>query len=118
MNKRLKNDLFLILALLSICLIIFMVWVFNPKKEGKKALVYHNEELIMSIDLYKNQTVYVEGDVSSMTIVVNYGKIYVKESGCYNQICVHMGEKSMENETITCLPNHITIIIKAGDNLE
>ena len=51
-----------------------------------------------------------------MVIVVDYGKVYVKESGCENQICVHMGEKSMENETITCMPNQITIIIMWGDD--
>lgn len=118
MNKRLRNDLILLLSLLLIGVTLFLFWNFNTKNQGKYAVVYHGEEVVAKLDLYKSQTITVEGDISKVVIVVNYGKVYVKESGCVNQICVHMGEKSLENESITCLPNRITIIIKCGDDNE
>lgn len=116
MNKRLRNDLILLFSILLIGAVLFIFWYFNTKNQGKYAYIYHKEELILKLDLYKSQEVTVEGDISPMVIVVDYGKVYVKESGCENQICVHMGEKSMENETITCMPNQITIIIMWGDD--
>ena len=118
MNKRLRNDLILLFICLSVGVILFILWRTNYKRVGKTAVVYHGEEVVLELDLYKNQEVSVEGDISIVVIVVNYGKVYVKESGCENQICVHMGEKSLENETITCLPNRITIIIRDGGSNE
>ena len=114
MNKRLRNDLILLASILLIGVILFIFWKINAKNHGKTAIVYHGEEIVLELDLYKNQEVTVDGDISKVVIVVNYGKVYVKESGCLNQICVHMGEKSLENETITCLPNRITIVIRDG----
>ena len=115
MNKRLRNDLILLFSVLLIGIILFIFWSFNSKKQGKYAIIYHGEEIVAKLDLYKSQEITVSGDISDLVIVINYGEVYVKESGCQNQICVHMGKKSLENETITCMPNRITIIIKCGD---
>jgi hypothetical protein len=116
MKKRLRNDLILILFVLILGFGLFIGWYLNTRNKGKTAIVYHKDEVVAELDLYKNQTITVEGDISSVVIVVNYGKIWVKESGCPNHICIEMGKKSHENETITCLPNQIYIVIVGGDS--
>ena len=118
MNKKIRNDLFLGLFVFLICIVMIMVWFLNTRKKGKIVEVYHGEEIVATLDLYKSQSITVKGDISEIIIVVSYGKVYVKESGCPNQICVNTGAKSLENERITCLPNRITILIKGGDDGE
>lgn len=105
-----RNDIILIASILLISLILFFIFVFN-KDKGKVAYIYHNDEVIMKLDLNNDQEVKVTGDVSDMIIIVNNGKIHVEYSGCSNQICVNEGEKELSNEVITCLPNHIIIKI-------
>ena len=118
MNKRLRNDCILLVGILFIVGVLFSFWFFSFKKEGKKAVVYHGENIILTLDLYKKQRVTVNGDISKVIIEVNYGNVSVVESGCPNQICVHTGEKSKEHDVITCLPNRITIVITGGDSNE
>ena len=118
MNKRLRNDFILLFGILFIAGVLFSFWFFSFKKEGKKAVVYHGENIILTLDLYKKQRVTVDGDISKVTLEVNYGNVSVIESGCPNQICVHTGEKSKEHDVITCLPNRITIVITGGDSNE
>ena len=105
-----RNDIILIISILLISLILFFFFSFN-KAKGRIAYIYHNEEIIMRLDLNIDKEVKVTGDISDMIIIVNEGKIHVEYSGCSNQICVNEGEKEYENEVITCLPNHIIIKI-------
>ena len=113
--KRYKFDLIMILSILGICLIALGIWFSLGKDNGKKAIVYHGDTIVAELDLAKSQRITVDGDISKLTIVVSYGKVYVSESGCENQICVHSGKKSKENETITCLPNKVYVIVIGGE---
>ncbi len=107
---KIRNDIILIAIILTIALAFFLIYFFN-RKDGKKALIYHDDELILEVDLKKDNEYSINGDISNMIIVVNNGKIAVKESGCQNQICVNTGSIMYTNEVITCLPNHIYIRI-------
>ena len=118
MKKRLRNDLLLISFVLLLALGLFIGWYFNTKNKGKTVLVYHDDKIVATLDLYKKQTITVKGDISDVVIKTDYGYVWVYESGCNNQICVNMGKKSNENETITCLPNKIYITIVGGDYSE
>lgn len=109
--KKFRNDLILILFVLILSLSLFLGWYFNSKNKGKTAVVYHGDTKVLELDLYKKRTVVVKGDISDVVIKVDYGSVYVSESGCENHICINMGKKSHANETITCLPNKIYIVI-------
>lgn len=115
--KRLRNDLILISFVLLLSLGLFLGWYFNRGK-GKTVIVYHNDEVVYKADLYKKQTITVKGDISDVVIKIDYGYVWVEDSLCNNHICMNMGKKSHENETITCLPNKIYITIVGGDYSE
>ena len=107
-----RNDIILILFILAgiVSLFIF-VFLWNESGDIPYVNIYHQDKVLYSVPLEKNDTIVVQGDVSEMTIVIKNGRAHVKESGCDNQICVHEGEKSNYNEMITCLPNKIYIRI-------
>ena len=79
----------------------FLVYFLN-RSNGKRALIYHDSELILEVDLNTDREYIVKGDISSMIIVVNDGGIFVKESGCPNQTCVNEGSIMYTNEVIAC----------------
>lgn len=108
---KIRNDIILIAIILIIVGALFLIYFIN-RSNGKKALIYHDDELVLELDLNNNGEYFINGDISSMTIVVYDGKIAVKESGCLNQICVNTGSIMYTNEVISCLPNHIIIKIK------
>ena len=80
MNKRLRNDFILLFGILFIAGVLFSFWFFSFKKEGKKAVVYHGDNIILTLDLYKKQRVTVDGDISKVTLEVNYGNVSIVES--------------------------------------
>ena len=107
-----RNDIILILIILAgiVSLFIF-VFMRNSYGDVPYINIYHQDKVLYSVPLEKNDRITVEGDISKMVIVIKNGRVHVEESGCDNQICVHEGEKSSLNEMITCLPNKIYIRI-------
>ena len=107
-----RNDIILIGILI---IGIVSLFIFNLFRENNTDLpyvnIYHEDKILYSVPLEQNKEIVVNGDISEMTIIIKNGKVWVKESGCENQICVHEGEKSHMNDTITCLPNKIYIKI-------
>ena len=113
-----RNDIILIGILI---LGIVSLFIFNYFRQENTDLpyvnIYHGDKIVYSVPLEKNDEIRVNGDISEVVIVIKNGRVSVKESGCDNQICVHEGEKSHVNDTITCLPNRIYIRIGSKQNV-
>lgn len=107
-----RNDIILIAFILAGIIALF-VFFFIRRGSGNNLYVniYHEDKILYSLPLDKNEKIEINGDVSKMIIIIKNGKVHVDYSGCDNQICVHEGEKSYENEMITCLPNKVYIRI-------
>ncbi len=113
-----RNDIILIIFLMASIVALFVFFFIRMSStETPYVNIYHNEELLYSVPLEKNDTIEVNGDVSKMKIIIKNGKVHVDYSGCDNQICVHEGEKSHFNDVITCLPNRIYIRIGSKENV-
>lgn len=116
-----KNDFKLILIFLVIS-VLGLLLVYKSKKNEenlkKYALVYHNNELILKIDLnIKEEKGYiVQGDNGEVVIKTTYGKVKVEQENSPLHLCSKQGYISSSYETIVCLPNKIVIKIIAKDN--
>lgn len=111
-----KSDLKLVIVLL----IVSIIGVFAFKligKSGGNALVYHDGELIKTIDLSIDNRYVVNGDNGDVVIVVSGGKIKVDEENSPLHLCSKQGYISNTYESIVCLPNKIVINI-SGDELD
>ena len=111
-----KSDIKLVLILLSVSIIGIVVFKLFSKS-GESALVYHDGELIKTIDLSINDRYVVNGDNGDVVIVVNDGKIKVDEENSPLHLCSKQGYISNTYESIVCLPNKIVINI-SGDELD
>ena len=51
----------------------------------------------------------------TLTVVIENGEVFVKESDCPDGVCVAGGRISKSGETILCAPAKILLTVKGGD---
>ena len=99
-----KSDLKFILIILILSLILFLV---SRIDNSNSASVYYDNNLILQIDLSKDNVYDVEGYNGNVVIEVKEGKLRVKEEESPLHICSKQG--FMKRGSIVCLPNKIVI---------
>lgn len=111
MNKNDKILILLILVISFTTLILSLLF----RQEGSKAIVYHGNTIIQTIDLKIDHIYQVQGDLGKIDIEVKNKKIRVIEENSPYHLCSKQGFISSSNETIICMPNRIRIEI-LGEN--
>lgn len=101
-----KSDIFLIIILLVI--IIFLL-LLNNNDPSDKALVYYENDLILTIDLNKDDIYQVNGENGIVEIEVKDNKIKVNEENSPYHLCSKQGYIDKKGQSIICLPNKIII---------
>lgn len=109
MSKKLIRDLILIGGLIIAFTVILIVWLVKTKEIGTYAVISYKNEEVTRLELNKDTTYEIQGDVSLMHIVVEAGYVYVLDSGCSNQICVNHEKINKKSQVIACIPNSIII---------
>ena len=109
-----RADLVVIFLIVGVS-IFFIAGNFLKQAAGasgpRRALVYHDKELLKTLDLGRDGTVSVLN--GRMTIEVREGRVRVLEADCPQHVCVLAGWKKAAGETIVCVPNRLLIEIKA-----
>lgn len=105
-----RNDIKLIIIVLVITIILFSLSLFQKKANiARKANVYHENDLILEIDLSINKTYEVAGDNGKVVIEVLNNQIRVVEENSPYHLCSKQGFISNSGQSIICLPNKIII---------
>ena len=114
-----KSDLKLIIVIVLIAIIVlFMIAILNDTS-NKKALVYYDNNLVLTIDLTETEKkeYLVDGYNGVVKIIAEGGKIKVDEEDSPLHLCSKQGFIEETYETIVCLPNKIVIkIVSSKDN--
>lgn len=115
MNKRVRILLFaIVLAFLAgIAGSIFIL----RAPHGQTVQIVQDGSVLYTIDLSKesNQTIQVEYEGRTNVIQIQDGKIRMLEAECPDHTCVQMGWLDSA-VPIVCLPNHLVIQFKEGNN--
>lgn len=112
-----KNDFKLIMVVLGFSILMFLLMNAN-KKDVNTAVVYYDNDEVMSMSLSENKEYIVEGELGEVIIEVKDNKVRVNEENSPRHLCSKQGWISKQNESIICLPNRIIIMIKAEDDLD
>ena len=99
-----KSDLKFIIIILIASLVLFLV---SRIDNSNSASVYYDNNLVLQIDLSKDNIYDVEGFNGNVEIEVKDGKLRVKEEDSPLHICSKQG--FMNRGSIVCLPNKIVI---------
>ena len=116
-----KRNMLIIAGVFALAAVLFAVSALMPKTQSATG----ESEILITVDgrewgrypLSQPQTVVVEqADGSRNEIVITGEGAYMHASTCDNQLCVQMGEVTLDNwETrpnqtfIICLPNRVTV---------
>lgn len=112
-----KNDKILIITIFSISVMMITISIIC-KQEGGQALIYHNHQVVQTVDLNIDHIYQVEGDLGIVKVEVKDQKIRVIEENSPYHLCSKQGYISSSNETIICMPNRIMIEIIGKNNID
>jgi hypothetical protein len=121
MKKLNRYDQWLVVILVIGSTLLYgsLSWLVNAVNAGQRiAIVSYKDAEILRIDMSINNTYIVQGTLGEVVIEVQDQRIRVeRETSPYN-LCSIQGWVSSSMVPITCLPNHIIIVIvapKEGD---
>ena len=103
-----KRDIILIASILIVAIAFFLI-VELTKEEGAGVTVKVDGVKVAEYSLSKNGTYPLNGGTN--ILVIENGKAYLTDANCPDKLCVHQGKISMTGETITCLPNKLTVSV-------
>lgn len=87
-------------------------------KSGNTADIYIDDKLVQTIDMSVDDEYTFQTDKGSNTVEVRNGAVSVKSADCPDKVCVRMGTKNRNGETITCLPHKLVIEVHGGQEQE
>ena len=104
-----KKDIILIIIVFIISISMLIYLYFKGDNNYNKAVVYHNNNIIETIDLSINDKYIVNGDNGEVVIEVLDNKIRVINENSPLHLCSKQGFINKSYESIVCLPNKIVI---------
>lgn len=113
-----KTDIKLIGIILLIALIFLLSFKLFEKNDNKQAIVYYENKEVLKVNLNEKKEYKVDGYNGEVTIVVNNGKVKVKQEKSPLHLCSKQGYISKSYETIVCLPNKVSIKIIGNEELD
>ena len=103
-----KRDIILIASILIVAIAFFLI-VELTNEEGAGVTVKVDGVKVAEYSLSKNGTYPLNGGTN--ILVIENGKAYLTDANCPDKLCVHQGKISRTGETITCLPNKLTVSV-------
>lgn len=115
-KTKLRNDLFLIFALLLVTAVALIVIASRTSKDKLIATITVENNVVEVVDLSKSkdQDFIIDGTKGKLHVHTHDGAIAVIESNCPHQDCVHMGYVSETNRPIICVYNAVCILIEGA----
>ena len=113
-NKKIKNDIIFIAALLLVlsliggCMLLF-------RKEGSTVKVTVNGQIYGTYSLDKNQTVEIKTENGYNILVIENGTARIEEASCPDGVCSSHRPIRFSNSSIICLPNKVVVSINGEE---
>ncbi|MFH1415661.1 MAG: NusG domain II-containing protein [Elusimicrobiota bacterium] len=110
-----KYDLIIIAAVLAVA-IVFPFVAGSVHSEPARVLIYHNEELVESLEYGKPGKIEIDLETGPFIVIVEKEGVKVLESPCRHKICVRTHPITRAGECIVCAPNGMLVKIEGTDN--
>lgn len=123
MKKREKELKFCVGDFLVILLVLTAIagsvffWIRSGKNTADTVVVYQNGERVRELSLERDTELTVEGAYTNK-VVIRDGEVFIEESNCPGNDCVHMGKIHESGRSIVCLPNRMEIRIEGASEVD
>lgn len=112
-----KGDKIVLASIIVISLVLFFLTGQTLREaQNKYVSVQISGQEVQKISLKKEKKLReynFKTKLGTNKVLVKDGKVWVQESNCPDQICVHMAPIEKVGETIICLPHEFLVEIKA-----
>ena len=102
-----------VLALTLLPLLYQQFWQLGERGDTAEIQVGGKPYAVM--DLHNNQTLAVAGRLGDSVLEVHDGEVRFRTSPCRGNHCVHSGWLRIGGEFAACLPNAVSLRVKAAD---
>ncbi len=109
-------------AVLSLFSILCILWILRSPDEAQSytATIYRDGTAVISVCLSEVTSPYTlditNKDGSLNQIEIRPGEIGMISASCPDKLCVRQGFISSSRIPITCLPNHVVIVVRPTDS--
>ena len=112
-----KKDWILIAVLVAVVALVSL-FVLLSQEEGAYVVVRVNGNQVARYSLSENGEHALNGGTNILRI--ENGKAYLTYANCPDHLCVNQGKIDQTGQTITCLPNRLTVTVYGaeGDTVE
>ena len=107
-GKKKSWDLLLIGGCLLLSAVLYLLFHFGSEA-GAGVSVCVNGEEIARYGLYENGEYPLNGGTN--TLVIESGEAWLSHANCPDSLCVKQGKIHANGQTITCLPNKLTVTV-------
>ncbi|MFV0362060.1 MAG: NusG domain II-containing protein [Suipraeoptans sp.] len=114
-NIRKKIE-FLIIGIILSMGIAFMIYANVNSEESTSVIITVNQIFYGKYNLNENQTISIQNQEVSNTLIIENGQIYMEHANCPDGYCITQGKKSRSNESIICLPNEVVVEVQKSDD--
>lgn len=109
-----KRD-FILIGIIAAVIAAVCLTVFLTKEDGTYVIVRVDGQQVATYSLAENGEYPLNGGTNILCI--REGKAFLTEADCPDHLCVKQGKIDQTGETITCLPNRLTVTVYgAGDS--
>ena len=115
--KKFLNINTVLIGLVLIAGVAGMLIMNANKTSGSKALVdinFEGKQERMEIDLSVDETYHIQTNLP-VTLVVENGEIFFKDSQCPDHLCEGFGKISYDGESASCLPAGVIVVVSEGN---
>ena len=120
-KKTLKNDILLILAALVLAGALWGILTLI-KRQGGEAIVTVDGETVAVLPLSEDTAYALNSSFLGLAedgfvnvVVVENGRVCVKDANCPDRVCVRTGWIEYEGESIVCLPHKLVVTVRGGE---
>ncbi|MBE6927254.1 MAG: NusG domain II-containing protein [Ruminococcaceae bacterium] len=110
-----KKD-FILIGILLVVIVAAFVAVTLLKSEGAYVVVRVDGKQVAQYSLLENGQYELNGGTNILRI--EDGKAYLVSATCPDHLCVNQGKIDQSGETITCLPNRLTVTVYSDDKAD
>lgn len=107
-----KKDLILIGTIVAMIAIAILL-LFLMKKDGDYVIVKVDGKAVAMYSLSQDGEYALNGGTNILRI--EDGKAYLVSANCPDHLCVKQGKIDQSGETITCLPNRLTVTVYSAE---
>jgi len=109
-----KKDLFIILGILLVAVAALLLFRFGAKNGG--GVTVRVDGVVVAEYSFADEGRY-ELNGGTNILVIEDGYAYLIDADCPDKLCVKQGRISKEGQTITCLPNKLTVTVYGVKNI-